>query len=43
MASKKPFLLVYGATGATGNVVVEGLLQSGAFVSAFANGADEGD
>jgi short subunit dehydrogenase-like uncharacterized protein len=33
MPSAKLFLLLYGATGATGKIVVEDLIQSGTFVS----------
>jgi short subunit dehydrogenase-like uncharacterized protein len=39
MSSAKPFLLLYGATGATGKVVVEDLIQSGTFVSAVSSAA----
>jgi short subunit dehydrogenase-like uncharacterized protein len=37
MSSAKPFLLIYGATGATGKIVVEDLIQSGTFVSAVSS------
>jgi short subunit dehydrogenase-like uncharacterized protein len=35
MSSEKPFLLIYGATGATGKTVIKDLIQSGTFVSVW--------